>query len=67
MTKDVLIAIKGLQFEEAEDAEEIEVIQRGQYFQRNGAHYLMYEEPVEGTTDTILNRIKMKEDELFLF
>ena len=35
MTKDVLIAIKGLQFEEAEDAEEIEVIQRGQYFQRN--------------------------------
>ena len=64
MTKDVLIAIKGLQFEEAEDAEEIEVIQRGQYFQRNGSHYLVYEEPVEGTTDTILNRIKFKEDEV---
>lgn len=64
MTKDVLIAIKGLQFEEAEDAEEIEVIQRGQYFQRNGSHYLVYEEPVEGSSDTILNRIKFKEDEV---
>ncbi len=66
MTKDVLIAIKGLQFEEAEDAEEIEVIQRGQYFQRNGSHFLVYEEPVEGTTDTILNRIKLKEDEVLV-
>ena len=64
MTKDVLIAIKGLQFEEAEDAEEIEVIQRGQYYQRNGAHYLMYEEPIEGTDDTILNRIKVKDNEV---
>ena len=66
MTKDVLIAIKGLQFEEAEDAEEIEVIQRGQYFQRNGSHFLVYEEPIEGTTDTILNRIKFKEDEVLV-
>jgi uncharacterized beta-barrel protein YwiB (DUF1934 family) len=64
MTKDVLIAIKGLQFEEAEDAEEIEVIQRGQYYQRNGSHYLMYEEPIEGTNDTIINRIKFKENEV---
>ena len=64
MTKDVLIAIKGLQFEETEDAEEIEVIQRGQYYQRNGSHYLMYEEPVEGTNDTILNRIKFTDNEV---
>jgi len=64
MTKDVLIAIKGLQFEESEDAEEIEVIQRGQYYQRNGSHFVVYEEPIEGSTDTILNRIKFKEDEV---
>lgn len=63
MTKDVLIAIKGLQFEGAEDAEEIEVIQRGKYYQRNGSHYLVYEEPVEGSRDTILNRIKFTDDE----
>lgn len=63
MTKDVLIAIKGLQFEGAEDAEEIEVIQRGKYYQRNGSHYLVYEEPVEGSNDTILNRIKFTGEE----
>lgn len=64
MTKDVLIAIKGLQFEGAEDAEEIEVIQRGQYYQRNGSHYLVYDEPIEGTSEIITNRIKFKEDEV---
>lgn len=36
MTKDVLIAIKGMQFEGAEEAEEIEVIQRGQYYEKTG-------------------------------
>ena len=64
MTKDVLIAIKGMQFEGAEDPEEIEVIQRGQYFERNGAHYLMYEEPVEGSNEIIKNRIKFRENEV---
>ena len=64
MTKDVLIAIKGMQFEGAEDPEEIEVIQRGQYYERNGSHYLMYEEPVEGSTEVIKNRIKFKEEEV---
>ena len=64
MTKDVLIAIKGMQFEGAEDPEEIEVIQRGHYYERNGSHYLMYEEPVEGTTEIIRNRIKFRENEV---
>ncbi len=64
MTKDVLIAIKGMQFEGAEDAEEIEVIQRGQYYQKNGTHYLLYEEPVEGSTEIIKNRIKFKDGEV---
>lgn len=64
MTKDVLIAIRGMQFEGAEDPEAIEVIQKGQYYQRNGSHYLIYEEPVEGSSDRILNRIKFKTDEV---
>ena len=64
MTKDVLIAIKGMQFEGAEDPEEIEVIQRGQYYERNGAHYLMYDEPVEGSSEIIKNRIKFRENEV---
>ena len=43
MTKDVLISIAGLQFEaEAEDA--VEVISRGEYYKKNGKHYLVYDE-----------------------
>ena len=64
MTKDVLIAIIGMQFEGEADPEEIEVIQRGQYYERNGSHYLLYDEPVEGTSDIIKNRIKFKENEV---
>lgn len=64
MTKDVWISIKGLQFEGAEDAESIEVIQKGQYYKRNGAYYLIYEEPVEGSTKTIKNMIKFRENEV---
>ena len=64
MTKDVLIAIEGMQFEGATDPEEIEVIQRGQYYERNGSHYLLYDEPVEGTSDIIKNRIKFKDNEV---
>lgn len=43
MTKDVLITVSGLQFEsETEDA--VEVISRGEYYFRNGKHYLIYDE-----------------------
>ncbi len=66
MTKDVLIAIRGMQFEGVEDPESIEVIQKGQYYQRNGSHYLIYEEPIEGSSDVILNRIKFKEGEVLV-
>lgn len=64
MTKDVLITIRGMQFEGVEDPESVEVIQRGQYYQRNGSHYLLYEEPVEGTDEIIVNRIKFNEKEV---
>lgn len=64
MTKDVWISIKGLQFEGAADAESIEVIQKGQFYKKNGAYYLMYEEPVEGSTKVIKNVIKFRENEV---
>lgn len=43
MTKDVIITISGLQFE-AEGNEPVEVISRGEYYFRNGKHFLVYEE-----------------------
>jgi uncharacterized beta-barrel protein YwiB (DUF1934 family) len=46
MKKEVIIAIAGLQFEIAED-EALEVIAPGEYYYRNGKHYVLYEELFE--------------------
>ena len=64
MTKDVLISIRGMHFENSLDGDNIEVIQQGRYYRRNGMHYLVYEEPVEGTDKTNKNIIKFNEKEM---
>lgn len=45
-----------------EETEPIEVISPAVYYFKNGKHYILYEEPVEGITGTIRNKIKIKED-----
>lgn len=65
MTKDVMISIKGMQFEgNLNEGEDIEVIQQGHYYRRNGMHYLVFEEPVEGTDKVNKNMIKFNDKEL---
>lgn len=46
MTKDVLISIKGLQYEISPDGA-IEMIASGDYYFRNGKHYVLYDEVLE--------------------
>lgn len=46
MTKDVLLRIKGLQSVEAEE-ETVEMIAPGIYFERDGKHYIKYDEKTE--------------------
>lgn len=56
MKKDVLVSISGLQFE-IDKEEAIEVISVGEYYNRNGKHYVLYDEileEVEGITNCIL-------------
>ena len=48
MTKEVMVSIKGLQFDQGADSEEIETIQWGQYYKKNDTHYVIYEEVMEG-------------------
>ena len=36
MTKDVVISVRGLQVMDNESAEDIETVQQGEYFERNG-------------------------------
>ena len=46
MKKDVLVSISGLQFE-IDKEEAVEVISVGEYYNRNGKHYILYDEILE--------------------
>ena len=60
MNTDVLIHVRGLQMMETDDAQEpIEIVVPGQYYFRNGSHYLRYEEMLDDTAETTVNYIKM--------
>ena len=46
MTRDVLVSITGARFSE-HDKEDVEMIIGGDYFWKNGKHYVLYEEVME--------------------
>lgn len=63
MTKDVIIKISGLQFmEEQEPDSAIELITKGEYYTRNGKHYLKYDEIVEGVEGISNCTVKFQQD-----
>lgn len=68
MTKDVLICISGLQMDVMEagdaDSEPIEVITPATYYCRNGKHYVIYDEVMEGIPGTTKNKIKITGDSM---
>lgn len=60
MNKDVLIHVRGLQMMNVgDDQEPIEIIVPGQYYFRNGSHYLRYEEILDEGAKPTVNYIKM--------
>ena len=58
MTKDVLITIRGVHTVDEED-NDVEMIVRGDYYQKNGKHYVLYEELIEGFKEPVKNIIKI--------
>lgn len=64
MTKKVLLSIAGLQFLDAELNEPVEVVTAGDYYNRGGKHYVLYDEPVEGMEGHIQNTIKIGNEAL---
>jgi len=60
MTKDVIVGVTGLQFTGEDNAESLEMIAPGEYYQKNGKHYLKYEEVLEGFPDTNKNLVKIE-------
>lgn len=62
MNKEVLIHVKGLQLMDPNDQDEpIEIVVPGEYYFRNGSHYLRYEERMEDFSEPTINYIKMSE------
>ena len=66
MTKDVLLTISGLHYsnypgeeEEDEDNEPIEVITPAMYYLKNGKHYVVYDEVLEGLPGITKNKIRI--------
>ena len=61
MTKDVLISIKGLQFEDpsSKHVENVELIGPGTYYEQNGTKYFLYDEEFEGVPEKIRTMIKV--------
>lgn len=66
MTKDVLVSIRGMQFDTGEDGEKIESIQRGEYYLKGDTHYILYEEIIEGIEAPVKNMIKFFPGEMHL-
>ena len=58
MTRDVLISISGIQIAEG-DNNTVELITSGDYFLKNGNHYILYDEIQEGFEGVIKNTIKI--------
>ncbi len=58
MTKDVLLFIKGLQFESEDETNDLETVTAAEYYKKNNNHYVIYEEAMEGFRDTTKNIIK---------
>ncbi|RHV66163.1 MULTISPECIES: DUF1934 domain-containing protein [Clostridia] len=66
MTKDVLITICGIQKRDGETDEPIETVTPGEYYFRNGKHYILYEEVQEGIAEVTKCMIKIGDDSVDL-
>lgn len=72
MTKDVLLSISGLHYdvsgnaddyEDNEENEPIEMITPAAYYLKNGKHYVLYDEVVEGVPGVIKNKVRITGEE----
>lgn len=64
MTKQVLLTISGLQMMDGETNEPVEIVTAGDYYFRNGKHYVLYDEVIEGTSGHIQNTVKIGPESL---
>lgn len=58
MTKEVIVKISGFQLLDGEQ-DAVEIITAGDYYQKNGRHYIVYEEAMEGFEGSTRNIVKV--------
>lgn len=61
MTKDVLISITGVHTLDG-DSGDVELITTGNYYEKNGVRYLLYDESMEGLDQPVKNVVKIRPD-----
>lgn len=64
MIKEVLVSMKGLQFDGITEGDPIEVITTANYYKKNGKHYVCYDEVLEGFEGKTKNLLKFSENSL---
>ena len=62
MTREVLLAISGIQTSVDAEEDAVEVFTPGEYYYRNDKHFLLYEEVTEGFSETTKNIIKISDN-----
>ena len=63
MTKEILLSIAGLHLVNGENGN-VEIVTAGDYYSRNGKHYILYDEVTEGLSGHTSNVIKVGNDSL---
>lgn len=65
MTKEVLVKISGLHtMDEEQGNDQVEMITAGDYFLKNGKHYVIYEERLEGFDENVRNTVKITDNKM---
>jgi uncharacterized beta-barrel protein YwiB (DUF1934 family) len=64
MTKEVLLSLRGLQYEMGLENPEVETITPAEYHYNEGTHYIVYDEVSQDSPDPIRNMIKFRDDYL---
>ena len=67
MTKDIILTISGLHATDGEMDDPVEVLSPGQYYFKNGKHYVVYDEVMEGIDGVVKSTLKFTEDQVELF
>ena len=66
MTKDIILTISGLHATDGETDDPVEIITPGQYFFKNGKHFIVYDEVMEGIEGSVKSTIKFTESKVEL-